>query len=448
MKKDNKDDIILNERIDNMNFGIESETLEFKKSTSELTPGVISLSSMLNKHGEGTLYFGIKNDGTIIGQKNVNESTLRDISRKIAEGIKPQVIPEISMQLIGDKTVIKVTVKGNANLYSAFDKYYIRSFDEDKKVSPDMLRELINAKGEPDLIINEPTIRSDLTFNTLKGLFLIKGYKINDEQFERNMKLLTNDNRFNYMAELLSDKNDISIKVVTFAGTDKTTMIKRTEYGMKCLISAVNEVLEYMTVINETKVKLGGKKRIEENYFDYASFKEAWLNACVHTRWIEKIPPAVYIFDDRIEIVSNGGLPKALNKIDFFKGVSKPVNQALLNIFTNLDLIDQTGHGVPLIIDKFGENAFYISDNTIIVTIPINKELLEKVEDEELIILNNNELMVLEEMKKNNKITTKELVNTLKISEGYVEKIIRKLKSERYISREGSNKTGYWKILK
>jgi len=120
----------------------------------------------------------------------------------------------------------------------------------------------------------------------------------------------------------------------------------------------------------------------------------------------------------------------------------------LLNIFTNLDLIDQTGHGVPLIIDKFGENAFYISDNTIIVTIPINKELLEKVEDGELIILNNNELMVLEEMKKNNKITTKELVNTLKISEGYVEKIIRKLKSEGYISREGSNKTGYWKILK
>jgi len=140
------------------------------------------------------------------------------------------------------------------------------------------------------------------------------------------------------MAELLSDSNDISIKVVTFAGTDKTVMLKRTEYGNKCLISSVNDVLEYMNVINETKVKLGGSKRIEESYFDYACFKEAWLNAVVHTRWIEKIPPAVYIYDDRIEIVSNGGLPKALNKEDFFKGVSKPVNNALLNIFTNLNL--------------------------------------------------------------------------------------------------------------
>ena len=112
---------------------------------------------MLNKHGEATLYFGVKNDGTVIGQKNITESTLRDISRKISEGIKPQVIPEINMMLLDDKTIIKVTVKGNANIYSAFDKYYIRSFDEDKKISPDMLRELINSKGEPDLIINEPT---------------------------------------------------------------------------------------------------------------------------------------------------------------------------------------------------------------------------------------------------------------------------------------------------
>lgn len=431
-----------------MNLGMEDETLEFKKSTSELDEGVISLTSMLNKHGEGILYFGVKNNGMVIGQKDINESTLRDVSRRIAEGIKPQVIPEISLQLIEDKTIIKVVVKGNANIYSAFDKYYIRSFDEDRKVSPDMLRELINAKGEPDLIISEPTVRNDLTFETLKGLYLIKGHKINNEQFENNMKLHTNDGRFNYMAELLSDNNDISIKVVTFAGTDKTVMLKRTEYGMKCLISAVNEVLEYMNVINETKVKLGGKQRIEENYFDYACFKEAWINACIHSRWIEKIPPAVYIFDDRIEIVSNGGLPKSLNRTDFFKGVSKPVNQALLNIFTNLDLIDQTGHGVPLIINKYSENAFYISDNTIIVTIPINKELLEKQDEKRNYTeLNETELKIYNCIKENENITISEISKKINTGERQVMRVLNKLKEKQLIKREGSNKNGSWKIL-
>lgn len=430
-----------------MNLGMENEILEFKKSTSELIDGVIALSSMLNKHGEATLYFGVKNDGTVIGQKNITESTLRDISRKISEGIKPQVIPEINMMLLDNKTIIKVTVKGNANIYSAFDKYYIRSYDEDKKISPDMLRELINSKGEPDLIINEPTIRKDLTFKILKNQFIINGYNLNDSQFENNKKLLTNDGRYNYMAELLSDINDISIKVVTFRGNDKTVMLKRTEYGNKCLITAVNDVLEYMNIINETKVKLGGKERIEESYFDYASFKEAWLNACVHTRWIEKIPPAVYIFDNRIEIVSNGGLPKALKKDDFFKGVSKPVNAALLNIFTNLNLIDQTGHGIPLILKKYGKDAFYISDSTVIVTIPMNKELLEK-EETNYYELNMSESKVLDEIKNNSKITANELANKLNFSEPYIEKIIKKLKQEEYIERVGSNKTGYWKIVK
>jgi len=42
----------------------ESETREFKKSTSELKEAVISIAAMLNKHGRGEVYFGIKNDGS------------------------------------------------------------------------------------------------------------------------------------------------------------------------------------------------------------------------------------------------------------------------------------------------------------------------------------------------------------------------------------------------
>ena len=93
-----------------MNLGMETEKVEFKKSTSEIIEGVISLSAMLNKHGEGTVYFGVKNNGDVIGQKDLNENTLRDISRKIAEGIKPQIIPNIALELIGDKKVINIIV--------------------------------------------------------------------------------------------------------------------------------------------------------------------------------------------------------------------------------------------------------------------------------------------------------------------------------------------------
>ena len=48
-----------------MNLGIESEKIEFKKSTSELIEGVISISAMLNKTSEGTVYFAVKKNGEI-----------------------------------------------------------------------------------------------------------------------------------------------------------------------------------------------------------------------------------------------------------------------------------------------------------------------------------------------------------------------------------------------
>ena len=432
-----------------MNLGMESEKVEFKKSTSEIIEGVISLSAMLNKHGEGTVYFGVKNNGDIIGQKDLNENTLRDISRKVAEGIKPQIIPNIALELIENKKVIKLFARGDNIPYSAFGKYYSRSFDEDRALSPEMLKALINKDGEPDCIVKKLASNQNLTFKMLKGLYISNDIKINNEKFEENLGLTTNDNKYNYMAELLADSNNISIKVVTFQGTDKTVMLKRTEYGGKCLLLSVNNVLEYMESINETKVKVGGIQRKEEKYFDFSSFKEAWLNACIHTKWAEEISPAVYIYDDRLEIISNGGLPSALTKEDFFAGVSKPVNKKLLKIFGDLDYIDQTGHGIPLIVKNYGKEAFYISDHTIIVTIPLNKKLLDGFGTETVYAdLNESENRILALIRDNNSYKTTDFLALTNYSESYINKILRSLKDKKYIERIGANKNGHWKILK
>lgn len=436
-----------------MNLGMENETTEFKRSTSELKEGIISLAAMLNKHGEGTLYFGVKNNGDVIGQKELNENTVRDVSRKISEEIKPQIIPVISVEYYKDLKFIKVYAKGDNIPYSAFEKYYSRSYDEDKKLTPEGLRALINRDGEPDFIALKPANNQNLTFETLKNLYTNHGLKINPNTFEKNIGLLTPDGKYNIMAELLADKNDLDIKIVTFDGKTKAVMLKRTEYGGVCLLKAVQSVIDYMNVINETKVKVGGLQRIEEKYFDPDSFKEAWLNACVHNRWIENIPPVICIFDDRIEIDSNGGLPLALTKEDFFLGISKPVNSRLLNIFKALDFIDQTGHGVPMIVDKYGKGAFYISEHTVRVTIPINKNLLETHpsdynHNESFNDLSETEYLIYSEITKNGKITRDEIESITGISPRQIARVIDKLKNNGYINRVGSNKNGYWKILK
>ena len=61
----------------------ESETLELKKSTAELKEAVISIVAMLNKHRRGKLYFGINNDGQVVGQTVSGQTIKRCVQSRL-----------------------------------------------------------------------------------------------------------------------------------------------------------------------------------------------------------------------------------------------------------------------------------------------------------------------------------------------------------------------------
>ena len=69
------------------------------------------MSAILNKHRGGTLYFGVKNNGDIIGQQ-IGADTARDISHRIYDHIRP--IPNITVDLLefGSKKYIRVNFHG------------------------------------------------------------------------------------------------------------------------------------------------------------------------------------------------------------------------------------------------------------------------------------------------------------------------------------------------
>ena len=96
-----------------MNLGMETETVEHKKSTSEMREGMESIASILNKHGHGTLYFGVRpSDGEVIGQ-DVSEKTLRDVSQAISNRIEPRVYAQIERLATEDgKAYIRVEFSG------------------------------------------------------------------------------------------------------------------------------------------------------------------------------------------------------------------------------------------------------------------------------------------------------------------------------------------------
>lgn len=428
-----------------MNIGMETELVEFKKTTGELKEGIVSLASMLNKNGKGTLYFGVKNDGEIVGQQ-IGDRTMRDISQGIASAIKPQIIPTIVMELCDDKNVIKVTVEGDEKPYSVYGKYYMRSADEDREISPQQLRSLMLSVS--DSIVNIRANNQELTFEQLKTLYAGNNLTLRENTFKQNLNLLTRDGDYNLMANILADINSYSIKVAVFRGIDKTDLIKRNEYGYKCILVAVKQVLDYMEALNDTVVDMGGGLRKENKLFDFSCFREAWLNACLHNRWSRQTPPAVYMFDDRIEIISIGGLPDGLTLEEFYQGKSKPVNLELQQIMVQLDYIEQTGHGVPLIVSRYGKEVFDITENFITVTIPLNasEKLLSKQNKANEYLLDRRDKDILTLMEKNPSIKVNEISVQIGVGTTTVTKRIHRLKEERIIERTGSKKNGRWVI--
>ncbi len=423
----------------------ENETQEFKTSLSELDKGLLSLSAMLNKSGHGKVYFGVSNDGTIIGlNSSLGEETIKKVSSRISELIKPSIIPKIVLERYEGLIYLLVEASGYNKPYSCSGSYRIRVGSENKKIDPLTLSELV-LSNSITLMENVESIDQKLTFEQLKGLYRAHNLTVNEATFLANCNLLTRRGTFNYLAEILADNNNCSIKVVRFKGKDKSEMISRNEFGYKCLLIAMQSAYDFVSSLNEMRVDLRqGLERKEYPLFDIKCFSEAWINACLHNKWIKNVPPAIYIFEDRIEIISTGGLPYDFTINDFYAGISRPVNIGLQKIMGQLGIIEQTGHGVPKIVKAYGTKAFNIGDNHIIVTIPFAFE--PSFKEISIDSLTPSQKSVFEAIKNNPTATIPDLSEMVNLGTSRISTIIKELKGKGKIDRIGKTKGGYWKI--
>ncbi len=434
-----------------MNINLkENEEIEFKESLSQLDKGLKSLSAMLNKNNHGTIYFGVKDNGDICGI-SIGNNTLKDIRQRVKELIKPQIMIHLENKKYEDRDIIILSAEGSDIPYSCDGRYFIRNVSSDDQIEPQLLRKMFEA-GNSDLISNYKSYNQNLTFHQFLEYNKIKGLHItNENSFLKSKVFFTKEGAYNLMAFILSDQSNVSIKVVKFNGTDKSSFSERTEYGNQCLLNSINDVLTYIKSLNTTRVDvISSTSRKDMPLFDYESFREAWINACLHNRWIEMIPPSVFIYDDRIEVLSYGDLPYNLSKESFYNGTSIPINRALKDIFMSVGLSEQSGHGVPIIVSHYGKDAFSFESSTIKVTLPFAFEpdyvLGRKVRENIVNNLNENQRKVLNYILENPYSSQQEIANKLNISLSNIKKITIKLQEINLLERKKGKKSGYWQV--
>lgn len=442
-----------------MNLGKESEFIEFKESLEELDAGIRSISAMLNRHKEALVYFGVKDTGDIKGLL-LGDNTLMKIKEKIKNKIKPMILPEIKILEDGDKKYIEVKVSATTIPYSYDGRYYVRNQASDEQVEPHLLSKMFLADGT-DVISERKAKRQDLTFDYLMEQMKKHNIHIDDvDKLCENYKLKDKNGFYNETGFLLSDQNDYIIKVIKFNGIDKVDMHDKKDFTNQSLLKSMQEIIEYVNIFNTNKVDLSVRPRKETPLFDKDAYKEAVINAFVHNDWKRELPPAVFMYDDRLEVFSYGELPYFLDLEAFYSGKSMPINEALFKIFLINEFSEQSGHGVPTIVKNYGKDAFDLSSSTITVTIRYNFKLNDSSSDNQAKAQRNpkeppkkaqrnpKEIEILNAIEDDTTITVSEIAKTLGYTIDSVQHYINKLKEKGVIAHTGSTKGGRWEILK
>lgn len=441
-----------------MSYYIESETLELKeKYTDNICKEIVAF---LNSEG-GQIIIGVSDNGEVVGVKNVDD-TLKRLSDVITMQIEPNPQDEIRSELKFDegKTLICVYVsKGTQNIYC--QKRYgfsaagcsVRIGTTCKEMTPEQIR----IRYEKNFIDDEYMLRKksssgNLTFRELKIYYAENGYHVNDSSMEANLNLKTKDGEYNLLAELLADRNNIPFIFVKFHGTDKSAISERNDYGYGCILSVYEKIKTRIQAENICISDTTVRPREDTYLFDYDCVNEAVLNALVHNDWTIT-EPQISMFSDRLEILSHGGLPRGMTEKQFFQGISHPRNQTLMRIFLNMGLTEHTGHGIPTIVAKYGEEVFDITENYIRCVIPFDKDVAEKSKNVGINVginvgLNKTEKLILAHMIEDATITAEELSQKIGVSKRTIERNITSLQSKGRIERIGSKRGGKWSVIK
>ena len=359
----------------------ETRTIEFKE---KITNTFLKTVSAFSNYDGGEIFFGIDDNGNVKGVPDVKQACL-DIENKINDSITPQ--PDYTLELQNNDRTIKLTVKsGPQKPYLYKSKAYKRNDTATIEVDALELSRLI-LEGKNIRFEELPCEEQELTFDTLcqklKECIQIETF---NQDTLKTLNLYNSTIGYNNAAGILADKNHFpGIDMMKF-GENISVIHKRATFDNISVLIVYEKALEvFKDYYQYEEIQGADRKKVE--IIPEAAFREAIANALIHRVWDVESQIKVSMFDDRIEIISPGGLPPGITKDEYLSGkLSVLRNRNLANVFYRLGFVEIFGTGITRIKQLYEEGLkqpdFEVSENTIKIVLPVFEKNLNLTEDE------------------------------------------------------------------
>ena len=172
-------------------------------------------------------------------------------------------------------------------------------------------------------------------------------------------------------------------------GENISIIQKRTTFENISVLDAYEKSIDVFRDYYQYEVIQGADRKKMEKIPE-AAFREAIANALIHRVWDVESQIRVSMFEDRIEVISPGGLPSGITVEEYMSGkLSVLRNRNLANVFYRLGFVEIFGTGITRIKQLYEGSLikpdFEVSENTIKIVLPVFENNLNLTEDERTI---------------------------------------------------------------
>lgn len=442
----------------------ESETIEFKKSTAEVKAAVVSIVAMLNKHNRAEVYFGIDDNGKVLGL-TIGKMTIKDVTQAVVDNTEPKVFPKVEVQQIDGKHCIFVEANGVNGPYFAYGRAYIRVGESDKAMSAHEIemrmqnkKKLLweNEVSEHQLKdIDVPTLKDYMRRANDEGRINFK-YS-NAKTTLKKLRLLRGEKLTRAAEVLFCDDNSMEVQAAVFAGTDKITFLDIKKFKGN-IFKLRRQAESYIKEHIKWRADLSESRRKEIPEIPVRSFMEAVGNSLCHRDYTDPKGNEIAVFKDRVDIYNPGTFPDELNPEDFIKGEGYSIlrNPLIAETMYKSADIEKWASGLKRIYDECVATGIKVEFKRVKTGFVVSF-YRPKWEEGEGVPTGSQKTgektgektreKILRLLRENPKITTTEIAAKSGVSVKAIEWNIVRLKKENCIKRVGPDKGGHWEVI-
>ena len=329
--------------------GEDSKT-QFKVEIDSINALAAEIGAFANSQG-GKIIIGIADDGEIIGINDLNRLN-QMISNAASNKLEPPINVITENLICNDRLVVILNVpQGENKPYTANrTDYWIKVGADKRRATREELRRLMQASR--NIYADEMPIFTT-SIDDIDMFFFKEFY---EKEFgiplEENLlsieKLLTNlklfkDNNLTLSGLLLFGKKperikpQFIVKAVAFYGTDISAKQYLDSEDIKGrLLSQYENTMGFLKR-NLRKVQRGQNVNFPGLWeIPEIALQEAVVNALVHRDYFIDSSIRIFIFDDRVEIISPGKLPNTVTIDNIRQGIQIARNPILLSYIPKL----------------------------------------------------------------------------------------------------------------